>query len=307
MGDQTSSLTPVRAGDLIVGKPLRQPVYDGSGKLLLASGCVIESESQLDGLIQNGFIHSQWEFMEITEASATPQADAKKAARVGAPREEQMSRDSIIALDEVRWTVGETLHFQQIDNASARYNVKLIGFVKNKSLMTTAPMVDGKFAFIRDGQTFVVRAFSGKKAYAFTTSALKSVHSPFPYIHFTFPREVRCTVVRRGARAQVKIVSSASLENPERVAAATLTDLSVGGASGVIKQALGEKGALGRLKFKVVVVGQDEYLNLKVILRSIMPTETGDGFRHGFEFVDVTSQESLVLSAFVHQTLAESD
>jgi hypothetical protein len=46
---------------------------------------------------------------------------------------------------------------------------------------------------------------------------------------------------------------------------------------------------------------------LDVILRSVAITETGEEFRLGFEFINLTPQSRLILSAFVHQTLAEMD
>jgi hypothetical protein len=42
------------------------------------------------------------------------------------------------------------------------------------------------------------------------------------------------------------------------------------------------------------------------VLRSVAPAEYGEGFRHGFEFIDTTAHEKLILSAFVHQTIIET-
>ncbi len=303
------SLMPVRAGDLEVGKPLRQPVYDWHGKLLLAAGAVVESRNQLDALLANGFMHDpEWD--------PAPRQRAGSASRIVAQQEtsappmelpESDAKEALVALDEVRWQVGETMYLQQIDNAAIRYTVRLIGFVKNQTVLVTPPMADGKLEFIRDGQLFVVRAFSGRRAYAFSAAAVKSVLSPYPYLHLSYPKQVRCTVVRRGARAEVKIIASVTLGEPPRTGAATLTDLSIGGAAGLMKQPLGEKGDAGRIKFKVNAAGQDEFLDLRVVLRSVGPGEPGSGFRHGFEFVDVSVRDRLILSAFVHQTLADTD
>jgi c-di-GMP-binding flagellar brake protein YcgR len=113
-------------------------------------------------------------------------------------------------------------------------------------------------------------------------------------------------VIRKGARANIKIIASVSLEGQEALAA-TLNDLSTGGASGVIKKPLGIKGQAGVIKFKVNAAGNDEYLSLAMVLRSINPVEQGEGYRHGFEFQDITPQAKLILSAFVHQTIAEED
>ncbi len=306
---ESVSLIPLRPGEVVLGKPLPWPVYDWHGKLLMESGAIVESESQLEGLRENGFIHdSSWD-TELKPAAPTPQAGKKsKSAQEGIPNPPAgTGKEVVMAMDDVRWYVGETLYLQQLDNSAIRYTVSLIGFVKNKTVFVTAPTLDGKFEFIRDGQTFIVRAFSGKKAYAFTAVAVKSVHMPHPYLHLSYPKLVRCTVVRQGARAQVKIIASVSLGEPERTAAAALNDLSMGGASGIIKQPLGKKGEEGRIKFKVTAADHDEFLNLKTILRSVTPADNGEGFKHGFEFVDVSIHDRLILSAFVHQTLVETD
>lgn len=311
MADSAYSLIPVRKAELAVGKPLQQAIYDGNGKLLLAPGCVIESQSQLQGLLANGYMHDEnWDVIAKPArgfpASSTPRR--KPEISPEKPQEDANSnKDVIVGMDDVRWYVGETLYLQQIDNPTIRYTVRLIGFVKNKTVFVTAPMVDGKLEFVRDGQTFVVRAFSGKKAYAFASTSVKSVHSPHPYLHLSFPKEVRCTVVRRGVRVQVKIIASTWLGDPSRTGAALLNDLSIGGASGVIKQVLGQKGEEGEIIFKVNAAGQDEFLTIKTVLRSVSPSENGDGFKHGFEFLDISIHDRLILSAFVHQTLAEGE
>lgn len=311
MADSAYSLIPVRKAELAVGKALQQAIYDGNGKLLLAPGCVIESQSQLQGLLANGYMHDEtWDTIAKPARGFSPSGAPRKRPEIlpDKPQEDaNPNKDVIVGMDDVRWYVGETLYLQQIDNPASRYTVRLIGFVKNKTVFVTAPMVDGKLEFIRDGQTFVVRAFSGKKAYAFASAAVKSVHTPHPYLHLSFPKEVRCTVVRRGVRVQVKIIASAWLGDPSRTGAALLNDLSIGGASGVIKQVLGQKGEEGEIIFKVNAAGQDEFLTIKTVLRSVSPSENGDGFKHGFEFLDISIHDRLILSAFVHQTLAEGE
>jgi c-di-GMP-binding flagellar brake protein YcgR len=304
------SLIPVRPKELEVGRPLPWPVYDWHGNLLLAAGVVIESQNQLEGLIGTGFIHdSRWD-IEVKKPTSVSAPLMSKAKRVQAEPEEKpqsTDKDVILDLDDVKWVVGETLYMQAVDNSSVRYTVRLIGYAKNKSVIVTAPTQDGKFEFIRDGQAFVVRAFSGKKAFAFLASAVKTVHTPYPYLHLSYPKEMRCTVVRRGIRAQVKIIASVTFGRPERTAAAMLLDLSTGGSSGNIKEEIGRKGDEGYVKFKVHVAGVDEFVSLKAVLRSVVPAENNEGFRHGFEFVDTNVRDRLVLTAFVHQTLVESE
>lgn len=305
------SLIPVRANELMLGQALKQPVYDWHGKMLLDTGAVVTTQDQLDELADNGFINdASWD-VEITPArlAAPVMARGAKPAAQGksAPVAEESAahKEVVMDMDDVRWVVGESLYLQVHDNPAARYAVRLIGYVKNKTVLVTPPVVDGKFELIRDGQTFIVRAFSGKQAYAFTAASVKSVHTPHPYLHLSYPKQVRCTVVRQGARAEVRIIAAVALGEPERAGAATLNDLSMGGASGVMKEMLGKKGDAGRIKFKVYAADHDEFLNLKTVLRSISPTDHHDGFKCGFEFVDLTAHEKVVLSAFVNQTLVD--
>jgi hypothetical protein len=305
MADSEISLIPVRRAELGLGKPLARAIYDRQGKLLLAAGRVIDSQSQLFGLIENGFVQdSSWDLNPAAPKKALLTAATKPSPP---PEASSESKDVVVAMDDIRWYVGETLYMQLTDNPSVRYTVRLIGFVKKQMLFVTAPMTDGKLDFIRDGQTFIVRAFAGKKAFAFVATAIKSLHSPYPYLHLSYPKDVRCTVVRRGIRAQVDIRASVFLGQPERAAIATLNDLSVGGASGTMNQVLGTKGEEGRITFKVHAVGQGETLDLKMVLRSVAPGESGDAFKHGFEFLDLSVHDRLLLSAFVHQTVAEGE
>lgn len=216
-----------------------------------------------------------------------------------------MTDESYSHMDDVRWYVGETLHMQALNDNDMRFIVKLIGYIKGKSVLVTAPTVDGKYVLIRDNQTFVVRAFQGKKAFAFTVMALKSIFSPHPYLHLSYPKQIISTVIRNDARASVKIIASITFKNPERTSAATLTDLSLGGTSGVLKTAIAKTGETGIATFKINVVDNEGLLSIDLIVRSVTQTEERDGFRYGFEFQNVSAQNKLILSAFVHQTLAE--
>ncbi|WP_162059075.1 flagellar brake protein [Undibacterium sp. KW1] len=300
---------PIKHTEINVGQTAPWPIYDEQGHLLMASGVKIESQHQLDGLLEHGYCNpdAMWDTIPSKLTPISKTVSSQSSATGSSPAPQDAHKDTLMELDSVRWNVGEILYLQVHDHTAVRYTVKLIGFVKNMSIMVTAPSIDGKAVIIRDGQTFIVRAFPGKKAYAFTASAIKSVYSPHPYLHISYPKQVRCTTIRQGSRANVKIIASVTIGDPEQTAAATLGDLSMGGASGVMKKPVGKKGDAGVIKFRVSAAGNDEYLTLNVILRSQAQTENGLEYRHGFEFVDVSAQSKLILSAFVHQTLAEMD
>jgi len=295
-------LIPVPAHLLSVGKPLPRSVYSANGDLLLSQGFVIESAEQIATLVDTGYLR-QTEFdgrAERVKTSLSEPAPAP-AGQVCAP---EQGNDEKVLMDEVRWQVGETFFLHQ-QGLSARYTARFIGYIKNRTVLVTMPIVDDKYVLIRDSQMFIVRAFSGKKAYAFSAYVVKSVHSPHPYLHLSYPKELSCATIRHRARIPVSIIASVSMNDHTENVAAIIADMSLGGASANIKHPFGEVGQRGRIKFKINAVGETAFVDLGIILRSIVPSDNGGGCKHGYEFTDLSTHDRLVLSAYFHQAEME--
>lgn len=300
-----NNLMPISRSTLKLGKPLPCSVYNANGELLLSQGYVVETEAQIDMLAESGYLKSNTSSFTPSrqqEAPASRQA-IEKGAGGGAAEAQSGQVEQKVALDEVRWQIGENFFLHQ-QGSSNRYTARLVGYIKNKTILVTMPLVEDKFVLIREGQSFVVRAFSGKKAYAFTAFVVKTVHTPFPYLHLSYPRELSCATIRHRARIPVSIISSISVDGQPEAISAVLTDMSLGGVSAVIKHPYGEIGQRGRVRFKISAVGETLLMDLAIILRSIAPIDSG-GCRHGFEFVDLSTHDRLVLSAFFHQAEIE--
>ena len=223
-------------------------------------------------------------------------------------REEPIERQ--ILLEEARLLIGDPISLQtQTGDAVVRYSVRLLGMSKGRSVLVTTPMVDGKYLLMREGQAFILRAFSGKNAYAFSTQILKSVNTPYPYLHLAYPREVRSLVVRRGARADVKLICAiSSCDDVPLQAAGTIVNISVGGALMLAKQPPGNKGQRLEIKFKAIVTGIEALLELKAVIRAVnldSSGETDTPYQIGLQFVDLCGEESIPLMAFVYQELLD--
>jgi c-di-GMP-binding flagellar brake protein YcgR len=215
-----------------------------------------------------------------------------------------------ISLEEARLMIGDLVNLQvQGGEASERYAVRLIGMSKGRSVLVTAPMVDGKYLLMREGQAFIMRAFSGKSAYAFSTQILKSVNTPYPYMHLAYPREVRSLVIRKGARADVKVICAiTACNNVPLEMSGTIVNLSAGGAQIVLKRPPGQKGQRLVIKFKVDVNGIEALLKLDALIRAINVDPTGETdmpYQLGIQFVDVPAEDSIPLLAFVYHELLE--
>lgn len=315
MADLTS-LVPVRASALMVGKPAPWPIYNEAGKLLLARGTLIDTADQLAGLIENGlYRNARWIAEPDTESVPLPQArdvlrrkqGGKKAVK---PTANVRGQESVITLDEVRWNIGDTLWLQFADDASQRYAVSLVGCLPNRSILVTAPQKEGKQLFVRDGQPFVVRALTGRRAYAFAAQLLKYQQTPFVYLHLSLPKEIRSTVIRQATRVAVGAEGYLALDGANPLPASVI-DLSLGGASLVATSLSGkvaaQKGVVGQLRFVAAVADQQLSLDLRVVLRAVESLGEADFHQYGVEFSGLSVRDKLVLAAYVYQELSQQE
>ena len=289
---QGASYIPVHKSDLVVGRPLPWTVYDGSRNLLLRQGVVLETQTQVDALLENGLSRRDERAVGETGKTGATEADAGRS----------------LPLDEIKLTIGDALQIQtQVDHAEARYYVKLIGYLKGKSILVTVPEIDGRLCFVREGQSFVVRLFSGKSAYAFSANVLRSTSVPFPHMYLSYPSMVRGLVVRTGERIPVRIICTVARHDGTKTvsSAGVLTNMSVGGALLSSKTSLGRKGELLSVKFRVAIRGIEFLAAIDATICAVSRDETED-FLHGIQFVGLSDEVAIALTAFVYQNLAEA-
>lgn len=222
------------------------------------------------------------------------------------------TRETQINLEEARLQIGDPIQLQALNDSNpARYTVRLLGFSKGRSVIVSAPSVDGKYLLMRDGQPFILRVFSGKNAYAFSTQILKNINVPYPYLHLAYPKakDVRALVVRRGARASVRVICAITeLDGEPTQSAGTLVNMSIGGALLAAKQPLGKEGQHLTIKFKTDINAVESFLTLKAKIRAVTSDESSEPenpAKHGLEFVDIPGPEMILLSAFVYHHLLE--
>ncbi|MCB1933030.1 MAG: flagellar brake protein [Candidatus Accumulibacter sp.] len=210
--------------------------------------------------------------------------------------------------DEIKLAIGDSFQIQsQVEQGESRYYVKLIGYLRGKSVLVTIPEADGRLCFVREGQVFVVRFFSGKSAYAFTASVLRSSSIPFPHMHLAYPAQVRGLVVRTGERVAVRIICAVVLQEDMKTvnAAGVLTNLSVSGALLSAKRSLGGTGDLLSVKFRVEIRGIEFLDAIDATIRSLARDESGE-YLHGIQFAGLSDDVAIAMTAFVYQQLAES-
>ena len=282
------SYVPVDTSDIEVGTPLAWAVYDSKRNLLLQAGGVLETQAQLDALLEKKPYREQRD------------AGEREVAEPPAER--------IVPLDEIKLSIGDPFQIQaQIEQAESRYYVKLIGYLKGKGVLVTVPEADGRLCFVREGQAFVVRFFAGRNAYAFTANVLKSSNIPFPHLHLSYPSQVRGLVVRAGERVPARIICAIAMQDDTRTITATglLTNISVSGAMLSAKTRLGHNGQLLSVKFRVAIREIVFEAVVDATIRYVSQDESGE-FLHGIQFAGLPNDMAIALTAFVYQKLAET-
>ncbi|MCU0934122.1 MAG: flagellar brake protein [Thiobacillaceae bacterium] len=299
-------LVPVRKSEIELGKPLPFSIYDASRNLLLSRGVIVRSEHQIEALLERGlFREGRRQRLEYTQ-SALEESDGGAAGGVARTQEETLSFEAIKLMPD------DTLQLQPLlEGQTERFTVRVIGVMKPKSVLVTAPMVDGKLIFVRDGQTYLIRAFSGLNVCAFKAKVLKAQLQPFPYLHLSYPDTVQAMRIRKAMRAPAGIIVAVhESEEGRQTGAGKLVDISVGGAKMHSPMKLGEKDQTLWLSFKVKLGDMEEYVKTPAIIRSLGEEDDEQGKpmkSYGLQFGELNQAQRLIIMNLVYQHLLKEE
>lgn len=288
------TLIPLAEHEVSVGKPLPWDVLDAEGSVLLEQSRIIDSEPLLAQLLKMGLYR------------AAPERNAAEE-KLDVAGNGSISEVQISSLSQVQLAPGDLVQLQTLHPTHAeRYQVRMIGFHAPVSLMVTAPTIQGRLVFVKEGQQFLVRGFVGKDAVAYKTRVIKSNLSPFPYLHLAYPETVQFMRIRGSSRVSVELVTA--VNGPAGQAAAKIVDLSCGGARMMSPKPVAEKGDDVKLSFRINPSGLDVYLTISAKVRAVSRDETANSqVATGVEFVDLNEQDRLYLTNMVYQNLLKDN
>ena len=291
-------LVPVRRAEIELGNPIPFAVFDAERNLLLNRGVVVNSESQVETLLQKGLFRER----------VRPKSGLETVPSEDKLAETAKTQGEMLAFEAVKLMPGDTLQLQPLlEGQTERFSVHVIGVMKPKSLLVTAPMVDGKLIFVRDGQTYLVRAFSGLNVCAFKARILKSQLQPFPYLHLSYPDSVQAMRIRKAMRAPASIIVAVhDSEDGRQSAAGKIVDISVGGARMLSPSKVGEKDQTLWLSFKVMLGDMEEYVKTPAVIRAVGEEDDEQGKRmkvFGLQFGDLPQSQRLIIMNMVYQHL----
>lgn len=209
--------------------------------------------------------------------------------------------------NDLKFKLGDVIQLQFVpDEGRGRLNTRIIGHSPGRSLIITAPTINGKMPLLRENQRFVIRMLQDSKVYGFESSLLKFYSAPYPHVHLSHPEEVESIVVRGSRRVSTEQVVSVKDTKNKDIKSGMLNTSSTG-ALLQSKTQLGELGDEVKISAEFNICGIQKYLRLSAIIRNIISPEENDNqnsdYRHGVEFIDMNDDQKLVVHAYVYEQI----
>lgn len=293
------NLVTITRDELPIGQPIPWMVFDRNGDILFEQGATLEDLDDVDALLA---------LNPMRDSSAQP-GDADSGPQTS------------YSFADMRLRVGDRMQLEPPSAVSAeRHMVKVIGYVENISLMTTAPMANGLRVPLRDNDRVVVRIFANQNAFGFDTTILRASKIPFDYLHLEFPTRIQGAVIRKSPRIRTKLITNITQPNPagefhsgdEKLRhTGLILNLSADGALLQAKRPLAAKDGKVRVAFRVNLHDVDALLTVDAIVRSVFEDEAkakeskAGAIMHGLQFQHMPPNDRLILQSMIYQKMIE--
>jgi len=311
------ALQPLRKDDLQIGKPVPYSIYDKDRVLLLGYGCVIESDQVLNSLRDQGMFAGDERPQSkgmlyrpsilASQIGASPQAERRGPNADDLPvalATAKVGEESSISFLETTLRIGDPLQVRFDDSTPERFPVRLIGAMDKRSLLISHPQIDGRMSYVKEGQVLKIKALRGKFAYSFDASVLKCQLAPFPYIHLTYPQQVRATTVRKAHRIVLNAVASVGRAGQRGRVACNMKDISIAGMLVNVPRELAVVGTAVEVAFRLQVSGEPMTFDVPGMIRNAREAEGGTLYQIcGIEFSEMPREQRNALQLFIYERM----
>jgi len=306
------SLILANKDEIIVGKPSPYPLYDQTHNLLLAQGDMVRDDAHREALLASGACHElSWKEPDKKDNANDDLLAAEEAPPVQTGEDETGKH---FTFDDMKLKVEDKLQLEPPPQLiRERFLVKVIGYLRGASLLVTTPVTaNGLRLQLLEGETVVMRSFSGQNAFGFACTIERVIKTPYEYLHLSFPDNIQGIVIRKAPRVKTRTIAAVQgkKSGAEQVSA-LISDISANGVSLDAKQPLGDKGDTLNLAFRVHLHNIDAYLSVKGIIRAVLSGDTVDTsksgiIRHGLEFQELQPNDSVILQSLIYQEMIEN-
>ncbi|MCW8933148.1 MAG: flagellar brake protein [Gammaproteobacteria bacterium] len=211
---------------------------------------------------------------------------------------------------EFKVKLGDPIQLQFIpQDGRERLTAKVIGHSPNKSIIISAPGVNGKLPLLKENQPFVVRMLQGNDVYGFESSIIKYYSIPYPHVHLRHPKDIECITVRGSQRVETEIVVSVATESrPAETLSISMLNTSATGALLQTKKELGKLDDGLSISIELEIANIKKYLRINAIIRNISTPEDRDDDedmlnKYGVQFLDLNDEQKLIINAYVYEQI----
>lgn len=217
------------------------------------------------------------------------------------------------AFDAMNLRVGDRLQVQPPARVSSeRCPVRLIGYLQDMSLLITTPVTANSVRLqMMEGDSLVMRFFSGQNAFGFACDVQRACKLPYSYLHIAFPAKIQGTVIRKAARVKTKIIAKVRNDKDStNEHTGVISNLSANGALLDARRTVAESGDAMKLTFKLKLHNIETELSLMAVVRAAFDDEnlkqSGASLSHfGLQFVDLSPNDQMLLQSMVYQNMIE--
>lgn len=291
------NLQPVPIEEIPIEKPLPWRLYDRNGYIVFARGEMVSSREQLESLLAEGLLR---------DTNASPQTN-----ETGDWNEfKEIAPSGTFPPLGIKPQVGELVQLRLLNrNLQNYYSVRLIGYIKNMSILVMTPTIDKVPLIMMDGEPIEVRMLTGSNIYAFQTSIQRLCISPVHYMHLEYPVEVRAQKLRKSPWAKVNLGVTV-IDEQDNQEAARIVNLSSDGAQLHGPASLGNQGAALRLILHASMDELKTTLNVNATIQHVNTPQAGGAtesnmLEYGISFHDVAEADALWLRMLVYRHIAE--
>jgi c-di-GMP-binding flagellar brake protein YcgR len=160
------------------------------------------------------------------------------------------------------------------------------------------PLTNGDKFELKDGEMQTVRGFTGIYDFSFTSQVIQTFKHPFAYTLLAYPTEVRAKKVRNALRIRTSLPASILRNGDANSVVGTVVDLSVAGSMINSHDLLGAIGDHAALTFAIDFEQKKVDLHIQATVCHSNKCESGDGFRTGFSFKNLSRNDRMALQYF---------
>ncbi len=283
--------------DIPIKQPLPWQVYDQERTPIFPRGEVINSQEQIEALIAEGL------YRDLDEIVPSESAPPRTEFRV-------LNANEIFPPDGIKPQIGERVQIRLLNGSSQTYfTARLIGYVRDKSILLTTPTIAGKRIDIGDSELLECRMLNGSNIYIFQSELVRACASPMHYLHLQYPQSVRVQKLRNAPRARVHIAATAT-DTKNQASPAQILDLSPDGCLLVSPATLGQAGYALTVAFTAMVDELQKPLKLNGSIQHVGVAKAGQNgspevIEYGIAFSKCSDEERLWLKSVVYQHIAE--